>query len=121
MVWIGKNRKDQKYLEELLTLNKVIDTILILKQKLKHIWPYQSRTWADKSLAEWCTLARTLNHLDVTKSTRTFCPYRYGILNHCDYPIRERVNSKIKLIKSKAYGYHDLRYFALKIIQAFIN
>jgi transposase len=51
--------------------------------------------------------------------------YRYGILNHCDYPIHtsklEGVNNKIKVIKRKAYGYHDSRYFSLKIIQAFAN
>jgi len=51
--------------------------------------------------------------------------YRYGILNHCDYPIHtgklEGVNNKIKFIKRKAYGYHDSRYFSLKIIQAFAN
>jgi len=49
----------------------------------------------------------------------------YGILNHCDYPIHtgklEGVNNKIKVIKRKAYGFHDLRYFSLKIIQAFTN
>jgi len=43
----------------------------------------------------------------------------------CDYLIHtgklEGVNNKIKVIKRKAYGYHDLRYFSLKIIQAFAN
>jgi transposase len=42
-----------------------------------------------------------------------------------DYPIHsgtlEGVNNKINVIKRKAYGYHDLRYFSLKIIQAFAN
>jgi transposase len=51
--------------------------------------------------------------------------YRYGILNHCDHPIHtgilEGVNNKIKVIKRKAYGFQDLRYFSLKIIQAFAN
>ncbi|HHA19084.1 MAG TPA: hypothetical protein ENK70_05205, partial [Methylophaga sp.] len=28
-------------------------------------------------------------------------------------------NNKIKVIKRKAYGFHDNRYFALKVIQAF--
>ena len=51
--------------------------------------------------------------------------HRYGILNHCEYPIHngklEGVNNKIKVIKRKAYGFHDLRYFTLKIYQAFFN
>jgi len=51
--------------------------------------------------------------------------YRDGIINHCDYPVHtgklEGVNNKIKVIKRKAYGFHDLRYFTLKIYQAFSN
>ena len=46
----------------------------------------------------------------------------YGILNHCDYAIGtsplEGVNNKIKVIKRKAYGFHDPKYFALKVKQA---
>jgi Transposase and inactivated derivatives len=48
-----------------------------------------------------------------------------GSLSHCDYPIHndklEGVNNKIKVIKRKAYGFRDLRYFTLKIYQAFFN
>jgi len=33
----------------------------------------------------------------------------------------EGVNNKIKVIKRKAYGFHDLRYFTLKIFQACYN
>jgi transposase len=32
---------------------------------------------------------------------------------------REGINNKIKVIKRKAYGFHDLNYFGLKIKQAF--
>ena len=31
------------------------------------------------------------------------------------------VNNKIKVMKRKAYGFHDLQYFTLKIYQAFYN
>lgn len=120
-----RRHKDRRHLEELLQLNKVINATLILKDKLKHIWSYKSRTWAQMAIDEWCALARALNHPAVTKFAKMLCRYRYGILNHCDYPIHngmlEGVNNKIKVIKRKAYGYHDLRYFSLKIIQAFAN
>lgn len=120
-----RRHKDRNHLEELLQLNKVINAILILKDKLKHIWSYKSRTWANKAIDEWCALARALSHPAVTKFATMLCRYRYGILNHCDYSIHtgilEGVNNKIKVIKRKAYGYHDFRYFSLKIIQAFAN
>ena len=117
--------KDRRHLEALLRLNKVINAVLILKDKLKHLWTYRSRTWADKAIDEWCALAKAVNHLAVRKFARTLERYRYGILNHCDYPIHtgrlEGVNNKIKVIKRRAYGFHDFRYFSLKIIQAFAN
>jgi transposase len=117
--------KEREHLRKLLELNEVINTVLILRDKLKHIWKYKSRTWAKKALDQWCILARCIEHTQVQKFADTLQRYSYGILNHCDYPIHtgklEGVNNKIKVIKRKAYGYHDMRYFSLKIIQAFFN
>jgi transposase len=68
-------------------------------------------------------VARLVGHPAVDRFARRLERYSYGILNHCDYPIHtsrlEGVNNKIKVIKRKAYGFHDNRYFALKVIQAF--
>ena len=126
-----KNRKNirrqthRQQLRELLALNQVINTVMILKEKLKHIWTYRSRAWASKALDQWCDLARSLNNRSVNTFVRMLQRHRYGIINHCDYPIHtgklEGVNNKIKVIKRKAYGFHDLRYFTLKIYQAFYN
>jgi len=114
---------ERQKLQHLLELNEVINTVLILKEKLKHIWTYRSRTWAGKALDQWCELAGSLKNQSLTAFVKTLQRYRYGILNHCDYPIHngklEGVNNKIKVIKRKAYGFHDLRYFTLKIYQAF--
>jgi transposase len=107
-----RRTKDREQLKQLLELNEVINTMLILKDKLKHIWSYKSRTWAKKAIEEWCTLARCIEHPSVQKFADTLEQYSYGILNHCDYPIHtgklEGVNNKIKVIKRKAYEYHDI-------------
>ena len=126
-----KNRRNvrrqshRQQLKELLALNQIINTVMILKEKLKHIWTYRSRTWAGKALDHWCDLARSLKIRSVNTFVKMLERYRYGIINHCDYPIHtgklEGVNNKIKVIKRKAYGFHDLRYFTLKIYQAFSN
>lgn len=126
-----KNQKNirkqthRQQLKKLLALNQVINTVMILKEKLKHIWTYRSRTWATKALNQWCDLAQSLNNRSVNSFVRMLQRHRYGIINHCDYPIHngklEGVNNKIKVIKRKAYGFHDLRYFTLKIYQAFDN
>jgi transposase len=117
--------KHRQQLKALLALNEVINTVMILKDQLKHVWSYKSRTWAGKALDHWCALARSLNHRALNKFAKMLERHRYGILNHCDYPIHtgvlEGVNNKIKVIKRKAYGFHDIRYFTLKIYQAFYN
>ncbi|MFC1840355.1 transposase, partial [Thermodesulfobacteriota bacterium] len=73
----------------------------------------------------WCDLARSLNNRSLNAFVKMLERHRYGIINHCEYPIHtgklEGVNNKIKVIKRKAYGFHDLRYFTLKIYQAFFN
>ena len=120
-----KSQQQRQHLKELLALNETINTVMILKESLKHIWKYRSRFWAAKALDDWCSLARSLNQRSVTTFANTLERYRYGILNHCDHPIHtgklEGVNNKIKVLKRKAYGYRDLRYFTLKIYQAFSN
>lgn len=120
-----RKKKHREHLKQLLSLNETINTVLILKDKLKHIWYYRSRTWAIKALDEWCILANTVNYTCVKKFINMLKRHSYGILNHCDYPIHtsklEGVNNKIKVIKRKAYGFLDERYFSLKIIQAFSN
>jgi transposase len=120
-----RRQSHRQQLKELLALNQVISTVMILKEKLKHIWTYRSRTWAGKALDQWCELAKSLKNRSVNTFVRMLQRYLYGIINHCDYPIHtgklEGVNNKIKVIKRKAYGFHDLRYFTLKIYQAFSN
>ncbi len=108
-----KNRRNvrrqshRQQLKELLELNQVINTVMILKDKLKHIWTYRSRTWAEKALDQWCDLARSLKIRTVNTFVKMLERHRYGIINHCDYPIHtgklEGVNNKIKVIKRKAY------------------
>jgi transposase len=118
-----QSQRDQ--LKELLELNETLNTVMILKDKLKHIWQYRHRTWANKAINQWCQLARSVKQPALTAFAKMLERHRYGIVNHCDYPIHtgkiEGVNNKIKVIKRKAYGFHDLRYFTLKIYQAFSN
>jgi len=118
-----RKQKHRQQLKQLLEINEVINTVMILKDQLKHIWTYKSKTWANKALDQWCELAGSLNNRSLNSFAKMLQRHRYGIISHCDYPIHtgklEGVNNKIKVIKRKAYGYHDLRYFTLKIYQAF--
>jgi transposase len=82
-----RRKKHRQQLRELLELNEVISTVMILKDQLKHIWTYRSRAWAGKALDHWCELARSLNHRALNSFANMLQRHRYGILNQCEYPV----------------------------------
>lgn len=113
----------RRHLKELLALNKTLSQVYILRDLLVRIWRYCYRACAARALAIWCALARQVGHPELKRFARSLERHREGILNHCDYPINnsklEGINNKIKLIKKRAYGFRDERYFVLKVKQAF--
>lgn len=122
-----KNRRNLKphqrvRLRELLAVNRRISAVYMLKDQLKMIYHYRRRGWAKKALDHWCDMAAEVDHPDLRRFIGRLRCFEYGILNHCDYAIGtsplEGVNNKIKVIKRKAYGFHDPEYFALKVKQA---
>jgi len=118
-----RKKKARQHLNQLLKINTTLSKVYILKDKLKKLWNYSSRAWAEKALDNWCLLARTIHYKIVRQFTNRIERYAYGILNHCLFPINsaklEGTNNKIKVIKRKAFGFHDTKYFMLKVIQAF--
>jgi transposase len=110
-------------LKDLLEANKRLNAVYILKDNLKHLYGYKSASWAKAALEQWCELAAEVDHPLMKRFIGRLRYFEYGILNHCLYPIGtsklEGVNNKIKVIKRKAYGFHDPHYFTLKVKQAF--
>lgn len=113
----------QNRLEKVLALNETLSIMYVLRAQLKMIFYYSDREKVKKTLDDWCRMAETINHRSVKTFIRMLRYFEYGILNHADYPIStsrlEGANNKIKVIKRKAYGFHDAEYFALKVKQAF--
>jgi transposase len=110
-------------LEEVLALNETLSILYVLRGQLKMIFYYSDRLTVKKLLDDWCEMASRVEHPSVHAFIKRLRFFEYGILNHADYPIGtsrlEGVNNKIKVIKRKAYGFHDSEYFALKVKQAF--
>ena len=110
-------------LDELLKLNETLSRVYILKDQLKVIYQYKRRDAAQTALHDWIAMAERIDNYHMAQFIKTLRRFEYGILNHCDFPIGtsrlEGVNNKIKVIKRKAYGFHDPIYFGLKIKQAF--
>jgi transposase len=97
--------------------------LYVLKDQLKLIYYYSDRQVVIQALDDWCEMAEQVDHHSVRAFIRRLRFFEYGIVNHAEYPIGtsrlEGVNNKIKVIKRKAYGFHDSKYFALKVKQAF--
>ena len=115
--------EQREHLRELLDLNETLFFAHLLRDKLALIWRYRYRAWAARALDEWCALALAVGHPELESFARKLQRHREGILSHCLYPIHtgrlEGINNTIKVIKRQAYGFHDGRYFTLKVIQAF--
>lgn len=112
----------KKQLKELLELNENLSKVYILKEDLKHIWDYTSAAWAKKSLNRWIEMAEESEIRGIKSFIKMLKKHEQGILNHCWHPISngkiEGTNNKIKTLKRRAYGFHDVEYFKLKILQA---
>jgi len=102
-----------------------------LREELKVLRELPARRqgdyWSDRervqqALDDWCEMAGQIDHPAIRAFIKQLRFFAYGILNHADYPIGtsrlEGINNKIKVIKRKAYGFHDDYYFVLKVKQA---
>jgi len=119
------NEKERPRLKKILKENELLSTVYLLKEYLKRLWHYKYEKSAEKFLNYWNFLAVETQCRHLIQFTKTLKKHRYGIINHCKFPIHtnklEGINNKIKVIKRKAYGYRDLEYFSLKIMQATTN
>jgi len=116
-------KEEKPRLKSLLKLNESITTVYILKDYLKKLWQYRYAKCAEDFLNHWCSIAIESKIRPVMAFVKTLKRYAYGIINHCKFPIHtsrmEGINNKIKVIKRKAYGFHDVEYFSLIIKSAF--
>jgi len=109
-------------LAQLLEVNQTLASVYILKDQLKMLYYWSDRDRVKQTLDDWCQMAGQIDHPAVNAFIKQLRFFEYGILNHADYPIGtsrlEGINNKIKVIKRKAYGFHDDHYFILKVKQA---
>jgi len=118
---LGKNQKER--LKELLSVNEILSTVYILKDELRMLWQCGSKEEATSFLVDWVGKAIASSNEELCKFAKKLMRYSYGLVNHAIYPINsaklEGVNNKIKVIKRRSYGFHDITYFILKIKQGF--
>lgn len=110
-------------LQELMTTNRPIAEVYILKELLKEIWRSCSIQQAQQRWSEWWKACHQTDIKPLHDFARRLKPYLHGIVSSAKYRLNtsvlEGMNNKIKVIKRNAYGYRDHEYFFLRIKHAF--
>ncbi len=116
-------REDHAKLRDLLSLNRRISTVYVLKDDLKHLWDYKYKGAAERWFEGWYKRAIYSRIEPLKKFARSLKAHLKGILTHCRDKLGtsflEGMNNKIKVIKRIAFGFRDMDYFFLKIRGAF--
>ena len=112
----------KRQLKELLRLNANLNRVYVLKEHLKRLWDYSYFAVAARHFTEWLDMAIRSRIKPLQQFAKMLQNHADGIRAHCHFKINngriEGTNNKIKVVKRKAYGFHDDEYFILKIKQA---
>lgn len=115
--------QDRVRLVELLTANKALMKVYLLRDDLKHLWDFKSRWHALRFWKSWYSSAVRSRVPALVAFAKKLKGYLDGILAHCRWPFHtsliEGINNRIKVTKRMAYGFRDQEYFFLKIRAAF--
>lgn len=124
LVMNPKKLKDEAEmrLKQLLDINKPLNTAYTLCEQLKQLWECVTVAQFNKALDNWCEMAYESNIQPLMDFADMLKSHRPGLWSYCLYPINTAIievnNRKVGLIRRKACGFHDLKYFILKIFQA---
>ena len=115
--------EDRIRLRDLLSANRALFKVYVMKDDLKTLWSYRHSGYAERFWQQRYRRAMYSRIAPLKAFARNLKGYLPGILSHCRWPLGtnlvEGINNKIKVIKRMAYGYRDDDYFFLKIRAAF--
>jgi transposase len=91
-----------------------------IKENLRELWRYKSRTWAEAFWKRWYFWASHSRLQPVKKIARTLKDHLYGILSYCKHRITnamtEGINSKIETLRKAACGFRNKQRFRTVIL-----
>jgi transposase len=116
------NKEQGKDLNELMKQNKKLYEAYLLKEQALNIFERKQRNVALYKLDNWKKNVHESKIKEFAKLLKTLEHYWYGIENYFTHHVTngasEGYNNKINIIKRRAYGFKDLEYFKLKILQS---
>jgi transposase len=90
-----------------------------IKETLRELWSYRSRTWAKKFFDKWFGWAKRSQLTPVKKVADMIQSRIWNVLSYCRHEITngvaEGLNSKIMTIKRKCCGFRNLENFKTAI------
>jgi transposase len=112
-------REESARLKQALELNAPLAAAYYLKEDLRRLWSQSDKAAAARFLDGWIERARATGIRQLRQMANTLSLHRTGLLAYYDVPITsgplEGTNTKIQLLKRKAYGYRDRAFFKLRI------
>lgn len=114
-------KKDRVSLQELLDANREIATAYVLKEEFREWFRCRTPASARRYLRDWIGKVRESRIPELQEFLALLKRRRRGIRNYFRYHVTngmsEGFNNVVKTIKKTAYGFHDSRYFRLKILR----
>ncbi len=111
----------QEELRQLLDQNRNLFTAYLLIEQVLDIFDEENQEIGLKRLEKWFENVYVSGMEQFNEVVSRIKRYLYGIANYFIYRLTnaqsEGFNNKINVIKRRAYGFRDLDYFKLKIIQ----
>ena len=115
-----RSETDKKHIEEVARLNEKISKMEIIKERFHSMFNCTSIDTAKIVMAEvyqWAFDAKAYNIFNWIKEIREEETFWNYFLYKVTTGISEGINRAIKGLKWQAYGYKDMQYFKLKIMQ----
>jgi len=116
------NKEQKKNLNELMKQNKKLYKAYLLKEQALSIFDRRQKNTALERLKSWKENVRKAKIAEFSKLLKTLESYWYGVegyfRHHVTNGASEGYNNKINIIKRRAYGFKDIEYFKLKILQS---
>jgi transposase len=115
-----RTEQDKKHIEEVARLNQKIAKMEIIKERFHSMFNCTSVDSATVVMAEvyqWAFDAKAWNIFHWIKEIREEKTFWNYFLFKVTTGISEGINRAIKGLKWQAYGYKDMQYFKLKILQ----
>lgn len=106
-------------LDKLMLANSNIALAYQLKEQLRAIYSQKDLAQAAIDLEAWCQLAEASGLRPIKTMAKTIRSHWSGVLSYWRDGVTsakvEGFNTKIRWLIKQAYGYHDERYFELKV------